>query len=197
MLYLCLGSSKCRAGQSQSILIGKRLQSGRVPCIAQGQDDRLTCEQPGLLLAQVGEQKDLEPSSGALPCQSSDTLPQTFSRELQKAARENHSRNDGLYGSSQKASINGCGSTNRYQNGTLVSGNMDQNLRNPSWSILSHAHMEPSLQRGPSSFQVSLEGKSLNRRACSCAPHSGSLASRGRLFTQENPPPPREKFAGR
>ena len=31
----------------------------------------------------------------------------------------------------------GCGSKNRYQNGTLVSGNMYQNLRNPS----SHTHM--------------------------------------------------------
>ena len=35
----------------------------------------------------------------------------------------------------------GCGSKTRYQNGTLVSGNMDQNLRNPSWLILSHTHM--------------------------------------------------------
>ena len=29
----------------------------------------------------------------------------------------------------------------RYQNGTLVSGNMDQHLRNPSCLILSHTHM--------------------------------------------------------
>ena len=36
----------------------------------------------------------------------------------------------------------GCGSKNRYQNGTLVSGNMDQNPRNPSWSILSHTLLE-------------------------------------------------------
>ena len=28
--------------------------------------------------------------------------------------------------------LSGCGSKNRYQNGTLASGNMDQNLRNPS-----------------------------------------------------------------
>ena len=34
----------------------------------------------------------------------------------------------------------GCGSKNRYQNGTLVSGNMDQNPRNPSCLILSHSH---------------------------------------------------------
>ena len=27
------------------------------------------------------------------------------------------------------------------KNGTLVSGNMDQNLRNPSWLTLSHTHM--------------------------------------------------------
>ena len=32
----------------------------------------------------------------------------------------------------------GCGSKNRYQNGTLVSGNMDQNLPNPFCLILSH-----------------------------------------------------------
>ena len=35
----------------------------------------------------------------------------------------------------------GCGSKNRYQNGTLVSRNMDQNLRNPSCLILSHTHV--------------------------------------------------------
>ena len=34
----------------------------------------------------------------------------------------------------------GSGSKNRYQNGTLLSGNMDQNLRNPPCSILSHTH---------------------------------------------------------
>ena len=37
--------------------------------------------------------------------------------------------------------IYGCGSKNRYQNGTLVSGNMDQNLRNPSCLILIHSHI--------------------------------------------------------
>ena len=42
----------------------------------------------------------------------------------------------------------GCGSKNRYQDGTLVSGNMDQNLHNPSSLILSHAHMHPKLARG-------------------------------------------------
>ena len=36
---------------------------------------------------------------------------------------------------------NGCGSKNRYQNGTLVSGNMDQHLRNPCCLILSHTQM--------------------------------------------------------
>ena len=35
----------------------------------------------------------------------------------------------------------GCGSKNRYQNETLVSGNMDQNLRNPSCLILSHTQI--------------------------------------------------------
>ena len=37
--------------------------------------------------------------------------------------------------------IGGCGSKNRYQNGTLVSGVMEQNLRNPPWLILSHAQV--------------------------------------------------------
>ena len=32
-------------------------------------------------------------------------------------------------------------SKTEFQNGTLVSGNMDQNLRNPSCLILSHTHM--------------------------------------------------------
>ena len=36
---------------------------------------------------------------------------------------------------------------NRYQNGTLVSGNMDQNLRNPSWLIVSHAHLVTQLNQ--------------------------------------------------
>ena len=35
----------------------------------------------------------------------------------------------------------GYGSKNRYQNETLVSGNMDQNLRNPSSFLLSHCHI--------------------------------------------------------
>ena len=39
----------------------------------------------------------------------------------------------------------GCRSKNRYQNETLVSGNMNQNLQNPSWLILSHTHMGLSL----------------------------------------------------
>ena len=34
----------------------------------------------------------------------------------------------------------GCGSKKRYQNRTLVSGNMDQDLRSPSCLILSHTH---------------------------------------------------------
>ena len=40
-----------------------------------------------------------------------------------------------------RAKPGGCGSRNRYQNGTLASGNMDQNLRNPSCLILSHAQV--------------------------------------------------------
>ena len=37
---------------------------------------------------------------------------------------------------------NGYGSKNRYQNGTLISGNMDQHLRNPSSLILSHCQID-------------------------------------------------------
>ena len=36
---------------------------------------------------------------------------------------------------------NGYGSKNRYHNGTLVSGNMEQNLRSPSCLILSHTQI--------------------------------------------------------
>ena len=42
---------------------------------------------------------------------------------------------------------NGYGSKNRYQNGTVVSGNIDQNLRNPSSLILSHCQMPASMGR--------------------------------------------------
>ena len=35
----------------------------------------------------------------------------------------------------------GCGSKTGAKNGTLVSGNIDQNLRNPSCLILSHTHL--------------------------------------------------------
>ena len=35
----------------------------------------------------------------------------------------------------------GCGSKNRYQNGTLANGNMSQTLRNPSCLILGHTHV--------------------------------------------------------
>ena len=44
-------------------------------------------------------------------------------------------------GLKKDATTHGCGSRNRCQNGTLVSGNMDQNLRNPPCVILSHTHM--------------------------------------------------------
>ena len=43
----------------------------------------------------------------------------------------------------------GCGSNDRYQNGTLVSGNMDQNLLNPSCLILSHTHVHVSAPASP------------------------------------------------
>ena len=42
-----------------------------------------------------------------------------------------------------RAELFGCGSKKRYQNGTLVSGNMDQNPRNPSCLILSHSQEIP------------------------------------------------------
>ena len=38
-------------------------------------------------------------------------------------------------------SQSGCGSNNRYQNGNLVSANMDQDLRNPACLILSHTRI--------------------------------------------------------
>ena len=44
--------------------------------------------------------------------------------------------------SCRRLSLYGCGSKNRYQNGTLVSGNMDQNLHNPSCLILTHSHIQ-------------------------------------------------------
>ena len=54
---------------------------------------------------------------------------------------------------------NGCGSKNRYQNGTLVNGNMNQNPRNPSCSILSHTQMKRLIQ------QVEKEVPSGSKRA--------------------------------
>ena len=44
---------------------------------------------------------------------------------------------------------NMAGSKNQYQNGTLVSGNMDQNLRNPSCLILSHTHLNHRARPSP------------------------------------------------
>ena len=44
------------------------------------------------------------------------------------------------------------GSKNRYRNGTLVSGNMDQSLSNPSWFILSHTHVWLLLETGSACF---------------------------------------------
>ena len=41
------------------------------------------------------------------------------------------------------AKPHGCVSRIGTPNGTLVSGNMDQNLRNPSCLILSHTHIAP------------------------------------------------------
>ena len=52
--------------------------------------------------------------------------------------------------------VTGCGSKNRYPKWNLVSGNMDQHLRNHSWLILSHTQLLSSLEAklripGPSS----------------------------------------------
>ena len=49
--------------------------------------------------------------------------------------------------------FSGCGSKKQYQNGTLVSGNMDQNLRILSCLILSHTQCWPGLQ-GPFLFPL-------------------------------------------
>ena len=42
--------------------------------------------------------------------------------------------------SAKGVNVFGCGSKNRHQNGTLVSGNMDQNLRNHACLILSYCN---------------------------------------------------------
>ena len=55
------------------------------------------------------------------------------SRNLGRLARANRSR--------LPSHQNGCVSKKRYQNGTLVSGNMDQSLHNPSCFILSHTQI--------------------------------------------------------
>ena len=63
--------------------------------------------------------------------------------------------------------LHGCGSKPRYQNGTLVSGNMDQNLRNPSSFILSHTHMSfkgiSAWRKGPSRRAASSRMRETNR----------------------------------
>ena len=59
----------------------------------------------------------------------------------------------------------GCGSKSRYQNGTLVSGNMDQNLRTPSCLISRDTHISPTSdcktetthQRNPSRLTIALQ----------------------------------------
>ena len=56
---------------------------------------------------------------------------------------------------------NRCGSKNRYQNGTLLGGNMDQNLRNPSCLILSHTQITNLTYRR----QAILAGASRGRRS--------------------------------
>ena len=73
----------------------------------------------------------------------------------------------------------GCGSKNRYQNGTLLSGNMDQNPRNPSCLILSHTlignHKETI--RNLSNRQVGC------RTSKPGGPCKGAEEARGRLAT--------------
>ena len=64
------------------------------------------------------------------------------SRGTERIARSKllaRSRDDS--GCPLKTLLYGRGSKNRYQHGALVSGNMDQNLRNPSCFILSHTHI--------------------------------------------------------
>ena len=62
----------------------------------------------------------------------------------------------------------GCGSKTRCQHGTLVSKNMDQNLRNPSCLILSHTHMSVF----PSLGDQTLWPESSGTRPCSATPAS-------------------------
>ena len=72
---------------------------------------------------------------------------------------------DGLYGSGSKKCT---------QNGTLVSGNMDQNLRSPGGLILTHTYMghsiSHSLPLAPPSYRL------LPR----CRPAGGGCRARGR-----------------
>ena len=49
-----------------------------------------------------------------------------------------------------------CGSKNRYQNGTLVIGNMDQNLRNPFCLLLSQSWLVELRHQQYCGFWVSL-----------------------------------------
>ena len=87
----------------------------------------------------------------------------------------------------------GSGSKNRYQNGTLARGNMDQNLRNPPCLILSHTHILPHLgdaQRNSTphkGFRLRLGGLPGRR------PHPAGLLE-GR---HSAPPPPAARATNR
>ena len=86
------------------------------------------------------------PRRGQLPCWTQAPIPpRSLAARADGSRRGGLRRLDDLLGRANALRATyGCGSKNRYQNGTLVSGNMDQNLRNPSCSILSHTHIAPS-----------------------------------------------------
>ena len=81
------------------------------------------------------------------------------------------------------AKLYGHGSKKRCQNGTLVSGNMDQNLRNPSSLILSHCHIHPAT--------------GANIRAFSGESSPPPTPSQSKQLIGPNPPPADEKYASR
>ena len=88
-----------------------------------------------------------ESSSPVLPCKS--TCPTCTHRQPHRGGPAKQR----LYVTCERAFPSivpsfGCGSKNRYQNGTLVSGNMDQHLRNPSSFIVSHTHFGEAFGTG-------------------------------------------------
>ena len=93
---------------------------------------------------------------GGFPCsfsaglgQSAERAPPCHHRPQALPKKMCSVSGPGPLGSPMNEAPYGCGSKNRYQNGTLVSGNMDQNLRSPSCLILSHTHMVCHFLRVP------------------------------------------------